>query len=138
MPKNIEPSQTSREVAQLFFDEMAEWERWSSAADRLNDTVNQQRLAKVKEIFKKYLSKQALARHQSRYDFLDFGEPPEFQLEILRIEEDMPDKHWVYVPAGLIGGEGRYYLVLENGEWRIKYKEIDIANKGKWKKWLDL
>ena len=98
-------------------------ERWSECRRTTSITIRAQR---------------ALARHQSRYDLLCFGTPPEFGEPILRVEQETPGKCWVYVPEGLIGGEARYAMVYEGGAWKAAFKEVDVALTGKWKRWLDL
>jgi hypothetical protein len=102
------------------------------------DTTHADQLAAVKAVFTRSLAKKALARHQSRYDLLCFGTPPEFQAPILRVEQEGPRMYWVYVPEGLIGGEARYAMVREDGAWKTAFKEVDIALTGRWKRWLDL
>ncbi|MBS2540192.1 hypothetical protein KGQ20_46395 [Catenulispora sp. NF23] len=123
-------------AAQNFFDEMRRWEEWMESCRR--DTTHAEQLAAVKTVFNKYLAKRALARHQSRYEALCFGTPPEFGGPILRVEQETPGKCWVYVPEGLIGGEARYAMVREDGAWKAAFKEVDVALTGKWKRWLDL
>jgi NTF2 fold immunity protein len=128
---------SSKEVAQNFFAEMAAWEKWMESCG-YDTNLDSQKLQKLKLIFEKYLSAKALQRHQSRYDLLSFGMPPEFEHAVLRVEEESSKKHWVYVPTGMMGGEAKYLLILENDSWKVDRKEDDIAANGKWKKWLDL
>jgi len=126
----------ARAAAQDFFDEMRRWEGWMESCRR--GTTYADQLAAVKAVFDRYLAKKALARHQSRYDLLCFGTPPEFDEPILRVEQETPRKCWVYVPEGLIGGEARYAMVRESGAWKAAFKEVDVALTGEWKRWLDL
>lgn len=126
-----------RVTAQAFFDEMKEWEDWSATLDHGSDT-NEQRLARLQAIFTKYLSAKALAHPQSRYGLLNFGTPPAFRQPIVKVEEPKNNQAWVYVPRGAIGGHARYFWKREDDAWKVEYLETDIANKGSWKKYLDI
>ena len=132
-----EDIEAAKLVAQAFFDEMLAWEQWSPSNAQQDDARGKS-LAKLKPIFEKYLSKKALQHDQSRYEYLDYGQPPEFSEEIARAELAGKDKVWIYVPFGLSGGFARYLVKKEGGQWKIDAKESDIANKGVWKKRPDL
>ena len=124
-------------VAQAYFDEMLSWELWSATAAS-GDEGQDERYDKLKHIFEKYLSRRALAHNQSRYEFLDYEDPPEFSQKIVRAEPAENNSVWVYVPFGASGGLARYRLKKEADNWKIDSKETDIANRGTWKKRLDL
>ncbi|MFJ4597821.1 MULTISPECIES: hypothetical protein [unclassified Kitasatospora] len=126
----------ARAAAQDFFDAMRRWEEWMASCR--HDTTGDEQLAAVKAVFARHLAARALARHQSRYDLLCFGTPPEFEAPILRVEQETPGRCWVYVPEGLIGGEARYAMVREGGAWKAAFKETDVALTGRWRRWPDL
>lgn len=126
-----------RATAQRFFDAMAEWETWSATLDYGEDT-DEQRLERLKPIFDEFLSAKALAHPQSRFDLLNFGTPPAFRQPIVKVEEAKKDQVWVYVPRGAIGGHARYAWRKEGESWKVDFLETDIANKGAWKKYLDI
>jgi hypothetical protein len=127
----------ARTMAQAYFDAMLEWEQWSVqvAGDDIDGAQRRTRLA---GIFGQYLSSNALQHPQSRLEFLDYGEPPEFGGQIQLAEAAGSDKVWVYVADGVIGGRARYALKREQAGWKVDSAESDVANQGKWKKRPDL
>ena len=128
---------SAKATAQIFFNEMNQWELWCATLER-NASTAKARHDKLEQIFNTYLSSKALKRKQSRLDMLMFGRPPEFSEPIVKTEEAGKGKVWIYVPEGGIGGHARFLVVEEMGNWKIDTRESDVANDGKWVKTPDL
>lgn len=135
---------TSKATAKNFFDEMMKWERWSTSLEKDEDKLTElgyerqsrRRLKKLKEIFERYLSKAALERSQSRYDLLSYGEPPEYKIPIIKVEEISDKKHLIYTKSKSWIPDKRFLFIREGDEWRAVYYEYQAT--GKWIKVRDL
>jgi hypothetical protein len=138
MSENIDLS-AARRVAEGYFHDMLRWELRSAELGMSGaEETEAQRLARLVPIFEKYLTEKALRRGQSRYELLGYKGPPQYGRGITKVEPAGKGKVWVYTPTGPLGGNARYLLQNEKGEWRVDYLESDIANTGDWKKHLHL
>ncbi|GGC23021.1 NTF2 fold immunity protein [Pseudoduganella buxea] len=120
-----------------FFKSMADWEKWNWQLDSANgdDDKQPERASALNAIFKRHLTKKAIARGQERQEGLYYDDPPSFDRNITKIEADK-GSYWVYIPEG-IAAMARYRFVQEDGDWKVDYKESGIGD-GKWDKELHI
>lgn len=137
---NTEELENAKAVANDFFREMSEWENWCAGFDinQPSEETREVRLSKLVEIFNKYLSSKALKRKQARYETLSFQKPSAFGRGILSVEHAEAGKVWIYIPIGPLNGRARYLMEKEGDSWKVDLTERDIANVGKWERYLFL
>jgi len=135
-----EELENARAVAKEFFQEMSDWENWCAEFDihQPSEETREVRLTKLTAIFNKYLSSKALKRKQARYETLSFQRPSAFARGISSVEPADSGKVWIYTPIGPMNGRARYLMEKEGDSWKVDLTERDIANVGKWDRYLFL
>lgn len=121
---------SAKKILEEFIKEMMDWETDFNTRDQAkiyDSNLDQNKLKELIEIQEQHLSSKALSLTQGRRIALNYGNPPEYQQQIIQ-ENDLSENKKEFLVNRFNELYRKYFLILENGEWKIDKMGICSLN----------